>query len=62
MAVQFSFNDVKSCVLQAMALVGINGLAFIYDGSYVPLAIGIDALVLGFDLKSMVQSKGTSTN
>lgn len=45
-------NKHYSLVLQIIALLGINGLAFIYDGQYIPMAIGIDALILGINLKS----------
>lgn len=39
-------------VCQAIALIGINILALIYDSQYVPFALGVDALVLGVELKS----------
>lgn len=49
-----NFQEVKRLVLEAIALVGINGLAFVYDAEYIPLAIGIDCLVLGIEAKGIM--------
>ncbi len=37
---------------RSIALVGINVLALIYDSQYVPFALGVDALVVGVEIKS----------
>lgn len=52
-----NLTAVKKIVLEAIALIGINALAFVYDAEYIPLAIGIDALVLGVELKGVTSSK-----
>lgn len=43
----------KSFALQLTALVCVNVLAFLYDGEYIPVAIGTDALVLGFNVAAI---------
>jgi hypothetical protein len=48
------YDKCKTLILQSIALVAINVLAFVYDGQYVPLAIGVDALVLGFNLRDLI--------
>lgn len=44
-------NKRFNIILQIIALVCINGLAFVYDGQYIPLSVGIDALILGINLR-----------
>lgn len=36
---------------KTIALVGINAIAFIFDKEWIMYAIGIDALVLGYEIK-----------
>jgi len=42
-------------ILQIIALLGINSLAFIYDAEYINLAIGIDALILGINIRNGIR-------
>ena len=49
------FAKVKKLVLESIALIGINGLAFVYDAEYIPMAIGIDCLVLGIEIKGVMK-------
>lgn len=45
-------KELKNLILESIALIGINGLAFYFDAEYIPLAIGIDCTVLGIEIKS----------
>lgn len=50
-------NKCKTLILQSIALVCLNILAFTYDAQFVYMAIGIDALVLGFNIRDMIPVK-----
>jgi len=39
-------------VCQAIALIGLNTIALMYDGDYLPFALGVDALVVGVELRA----------
>ena len=52
-----NYEKLKTIILQSIALVAINIMAFIFDGQYIPMAIGIDALVLGFNIRDMIPMK-----
>lgn len=40
-------------VLKGVALVGLNVLAIIYDSNWLYVAVGIDALVLGYEIRGL---------
>lgn len=46
-----NIKELESLVLKAIALVGINGLAFCFDAEYIPMAVAVDALMLGVEIK-----------
>ena len=43
-------------IKQGIALAAINILGFVYDGQWLYAAIAVDLLVLGYDIKSLVDS------
>jgi len=48
-----SYNPLEGLerlILKSIALLGLNIVAFIYDGQYIALALGVDALMLGVEL------------
>lgn len=51
------YPDISLFIKQAIALVSVNYLAYVYDGQFLFLALGLDALVLGYDLKTLVSGK-----
>jgi hypothetical protein len=51
--------NIEQLCLKVIALICLNAIAFIFDGQYIPVALGIDALTLGFSLKDgAVVAKG----
>lgn len=47
-----NWNEVKSVILEVTALVFVNILALYFDAEYIPMAIGVDCLVLGVEVKT----------
>lgn len=54
------FDKINSLIKQAIALVSVNVLAYVYDGQFLWLAIGLDALALGYNIKDL-KAKPTET-
>lgn len=44
-------NAIGGWVTKGLALFGANSLALIYDHEWIPVALGIDAVLLGVELK-----------
>lgn len=42
---------IHKTVHELLALIFINGLAFVYDSNYIMMALGIDAMVLGVNIR-----------
>lgn len=46
-------TDLVSACKQLIGLVFVNAIAFYFDGQWIPVAVAVDLLVLGYDLKSL---------
>jgi predicted nucleic acid-binding protein len=46
-------DKISSLLKQAVAIISVNMLAYVYDGQFLWLAIGLDALVLGYNIKDL---------
>lgn len=47
-------DTMKECmtgIIKLVAILGINALALYYDGQWLPVAIGIDAFILGIEIR-----------
>jgi len=44
-------------ILQLVALIGMHVLALVYDAEWIYFCIGVDALVLGIDIKQLEMKK-----
>lgn len=51
------YEKLEKMLLRCIALVGLNGLAFVYDQEWLPAAIGVDAMVLGFSINNARTNK-----
>ena len=49
---------IKSIILQAIALVSVNALAFYYDGQWIQVAMAVDLLTLGYATKIQIVDRG----
>lgn len=45
-----NWEEARKTILQAIALIGMNGLAFVYDANYVAGVLLVDATVLGVEV------------
>ncbi|MGD6808563.1 MAG: hypothetical protein ACQCN3_02580 [Candidatus Bathyarchaeia archaeon] len=50
-------DKIGSVIKQGIALVSVNVLAYVYDGQFLWLAIGLDALALGYNIKDLRATK-----
>jgi hypothetical protein len=46
-----------SIIKQGIALISVNVLAYVYDGQFLWLAIGLDALALGYNINDLKKAK-----
>lgn len=46
-------GKLDSLLKEGIALIAVNALAWKYDGQFLWLAIGLDALVLGYNIKDL---------
>lgn len=50
-------NDTLKCIMAGLALGCLNVMAFLYDGEYIKMAMGIDAIVVGAMLGIQINKK-----
>lgn len=46
-----NINAIGSWIIKSIAILGVVGLAFYYDGQWIPVAIGSCVLLLGIELR-----------
>lgn len=49
------YEKLERMGLKFIALLGINAIAFIFDHEYIPVALGADAIALGYELKPIAK-------
>jgi hypothetical protein len=52
-----NLKELESIIKQSIALVSVNVLAYVYDGQFLWLAIGLDALALGYNINDLKKAK-----
>jgi len=52
--INFDWGELRKVI----ALVCMNIIAFIYDQNWIMYVLGIDAVILGFEIKERVKNRG----
>lgn len=52
-------SEMRNWILQLLALLFINAFAFVYDAQWINVAVIVDALALGVNLKDVWQRKNS---
>jgi len=52
-----NIKEVESLILKSISLACLNLVAFVYDGEWIPFALGVDALMLGVEVKNHIGKK-----
>ena len=52
-----NWEEFRKTILQIIALTGMHVLAFVYDAEFVPLALGVDAVILGVTIYAKTASQ-----
>jgi len=54
---RLNWEELRKTMLQGIALIGMHVLAFVYDAEFVPLALGVDAVILGVTIYAKATSQ-----
>lgn len=57
-----NWEELRKTILQAIALIGMNALAFIYDAEYVPAVLLVDATILGVEIGIHYATRGNAAH